>query len=163
MKRFANHGSLNKHMHEIEGINSRLDSLQAAILNVKIKYLEEWINKRNQAASLYQKMLSDIEEIVLPQTHKLCDHTFHLYVVKTKFRDDLAVFLKQKGIDTGIHYPKALPELDCYKYLNLDLSHYPNAISDCSTILSLPIFPEILPDEIEYISTSIREFFAGRS
>lgn len=163
MKRFANHGSLIKHMHEIEGINSRLDSLQASILNVKIKYIKEWVNKRNQAASLYQKMLSSIEEITLPQIHELCNHTFHLYVIKTKFRDDLAVFLKQKGIDTGIHYPKALPELDCYQYLNLDLSNYPNAISDCSTILSLPIFPEILPEEIEYISTSIKEFFVGRS
>lgn len=163
MKRFANHGSLVKHMHEVEGINSRLDSLQAAILNVKIKYIEQWIKQRNQAARLYEEKLKDIEEIALPQTHHLCNHTFHLYVIKTKFRDDLAAFLKDAGIDTGIHYPRALPELECYKYLDLDLSRYPNAISDCATILSLPIFPEILPDEINYVATKIREFFFKRS
>jgi dTDP-4-amino-4,6-dideoxygalactose transaminase len=159
MKKYANHGSLSKHMHEIEGINSRLDSLQAAILNVKIKYIETWISQRNEAAVVYREHLAGIDQITLPQTHELCDHTYHLYVIKTDFRDELAVFLKEAGIDTGIHYPKALPTLDCYKYLDLDLAQFPNAIKDCSSILSLPIFPEISSLEIEYIAEKIREFF----
>lgn len=160
MKRFANHGSLKKHMHDIEGINSRLDSIQASILNVKIQYIEQWIAMRGAAARLYDEKLSGIEEIALPRTHELCDHTYHLYVIKTKFRDELALFLKNAGIDTGVHYPRALPELECYRYLDLDLSAYPNAISDCASILSLPIFPEISPEEIEYISSKIKDFFS---
>lgn len=160
MKMFANHGSLKKHMHKIEGINSRLDSIQASILNVKIKYIKEWISMRREAAKLYHEKLGSIEEIALPKTHELCDHTYHLYVIKTKFRDDLALFLNNAGIETGVHYPRALPELECYRYLNLNLSTYPNAISDCASILSLPIFPEISPEEIEYVSSKIKDFFS---
>ena len=115
---------------------------------------------RRDAAKIYNEKLGSIEEIVLPKTHELCNHSYHLYVIKTKFRDELALFLKNAGIDTGVHYPRALPELECYEYLNLNLSKYPNAISDCASILSLPIFPEILPEEIEYISSRIKDFFS---
>ncbi len=160
MKRYANHGSLSKHMHEIEGINSRLDSLQAAILNVKIKYIEEWVKRRNVAADTYTNFLSEIDEITLPLTDVRCDHTFHLYVIKTDQRDNLQSYLKNKGISSGIHYPRALPELDCYKYLNLDLSKYSNAISNCSSILSLPIYPEITVDQIKFVASNIKDFFS---
>ena len=162
MKRYANHGSLKKHMHEIEGINSRLDSLQAAILNIKIKYLEEWIEKRNIAASSYSKLLSDVEEISVPITDDRCEHTFHLYVIKTNYRNELQSYLSANGISSGIHYPKALPELDCYKYLNPNLSNFPNAISNCASILSLPLFPEITYDQIQYVVKNIKDFFSKK-
>ncbi len=160
MKKFANHGSLEKHAHEIEGINSRMDNLQAAILNVKIKYLNSWIEKRREAAEEYLNQLQDIDDISLPKCHKSCHHTYHLFVIKTKERDELAKFLNDEGISTGVHYPKSLPQLDCYKYLNPDLSKYPNSINSCQTILSIPIFPEITIDQINYVVKSIKKFFS---
>ena len=161
MKRFANHGSLVKHQHEIEGINSRLDNIQAAILNVKIKYIRQWIENRRAAADFYNEKLSEIEEIEIPKEHNQCEHSYHLYVIKTNNREGLAKFLNQKGIETGIHYPKALPALDCYKYLNLDLADYKNSISDSKRILSLPIIPEIDHTQIDYVVGSIKDFIAG--
>lgn len=160
MKRFANHGSLIKHQHEIEGINSRLDNLQAAILNVKIKHLRKWIDLRRAAADYYNEKLSKVEEIITPKEHYHCEHSYHLYVIKSSNRDDLAKFLNQKGVETGIHYPKALPSLNCYKYLNLDLEDYKNSIKDSETILSLPIFPEIDHTQIDYVVNCIKDFFA---
>ena len=141
MKMYANHGSLIKHEHKIEGINSRMDAIQAAVLNVKIKYLNQWISARREAADAYNYYLKDLEEILLPKEREKAFHTYHLYVIRTPDRSELASYLKENNIDTGIHYPKALPMLDCYKSLNLDLDTFPNACSNSKTILSLPVYP----------------------
>ena len=109
---YASHGGLSKHEHKIEGINSRMDTIQAGILNVKMRYIKKWISDRQSAASLYFKNLEGCDDIDVPLTHPDCDHTFHLFVIKTKKRDSLASFLKKNGISTGIHYPSALPLLD---------------------------------------------------
>jgi len=158
-KMYANHGSLIKHEHKVEGINSRMDSLQAAILNVKIQYLKEWIDKRRLVAKMYSHYLRDVEEIALPLVDERAFHTYHLFVIKSLKRKSLKVFLEDKHISTGIHYPKALPMLDCYKYLNLDLDEFPNACNNSKTVLSLPMFPELKENQIKYISKSIKEFY----
>ena len=95
-----------------------MDTIQAGILNVKMRYIKKWISDRQSAASLYFKNLEGCDDIDVPLTHPDCDHTFHLFVIKTKKRDSLASFLKKNGISTGIHYPSALPLLECYKYQN---------------------------------------------
>jgi dTDP-4-amino-4,6-dideoxygalactose transaminase len=161
LKRYTNHGSLVKHEHEIEGINSRMDNLQAAVLNVKVKYLNDWIASRREAAHYYDKLLSDLDEVETPKTHPNAYHTYHLYVIKVdkNYRDFLQKFLESKGIATGIHYPKALPELNCYKYLNLDMKRFPHAIQSCNEILSLPIYPEINEEQIKYVVDQIKNFF----
>jgi len=161
MKMYANHGGLVKHQHEIEGINSRMDALQAAILNVKIKYVEDWIQKRRQAAEMYNHYLKEIQEIALPQVQPNAKHSYHLYVIKTKKRKALSNFMKSKKISTGIHYPKPLPALNCYKSHKIDLSEFPNSIKDARQILSLPIFPEITEKQVKYVSDKIKNFYTA--
>lgn len=159
MKMYANHGGLVKHQHEIEGINSRMDSLQAAILNVKIKYIKDWIKQRRQAADIYNHYLKDLQEISLPQVQPNSEHSYHLYVIKTKKRKALSDYLNYKKISTGIHYPKPLPALKCYKSHKIDLSEFPNSMRDAKEILSLPIFPEINEKQIQYIANAIKNFY----
>jgi len=156
---YANHGSLRKHAHEMEGINSRMDGLQAAILQAKLPYILEWTKKRISCASLYDKHLSGAGGIVLPKKRPGSTHTYHLYVIRAEKRDQLAVFLKEKGIETAVHYPTVLPYLPAYAYLNYTPADLPVALKAQKEILSLPIYPEMTEDMVKYVSASIREFY----
>ena len=156
---FANHGALQKHQHEMEGINSRIDGIQAAILNVKLKYIDEWNGVRHNNALRYNELLSALSEIKIPKIRENSFHIFHLYVIRTDERDELASHLKSKKIGTGIHYPTALPFLPAYRYLNHKPSDFPVAYKYQGEILSLPMFPELSNDQIDYIVSSIKEFY----
>ena len=156
---FANHGGLKKHDHKIEGINSRMDNIQAGILNVKIKYIKDWIEKRRKAAKLYSHFLSDLDSIELPLEHQDCYHSFHLFVIKTKKRNQLINYLSDNGVSTGIHYPNPLPLLDCYKTRGYTKSDFPNSYANSKQILSLPLFPEITEKQIDYVSKKVKKFF----
>jgi len=156
---FANHGSLRKHLHEIEGVNSRMDGIQAAVLNVKLKYIDEWNLARNKNAFIYNRLLSDVGQVKTPKIRENSFHIFHLYVIRIKKRDELADYLKTKGIDTGIHYPTALPFMPAYKYLGHKESDFPVAYEYQKEILSLPMFPELKEEQIQYITDAIKEFF----
>ena len=155
---FANHGALLKHQHKIEGINSRLDGLQAAILSAKMPYLNEWTQSRISNADLYNTHLKGIEEIILPIVRPDCKHTFHLYVIRVKNREKLSHYLKANGIDTAVHYPLALPNQECYKSRNL-YGKFPVATELQDEILSLPMYPELTESQIEYIADKIRSFY----
>ncbi|RAP27560.1 erythromycin biosynthesis sensory transduction protein eryC1 [Candidatus Marinamargulisbacteria bacterium SCGC AG-333-B06] len=156
---FANHGALKKHQHEIEGINSRLDGLQASILLAKLPYLDQWSSQRLDHALYYNELLEDIDEVIVPKIKENGRHVFHLYVVRVKQRDQLQTFLKEKGISTGIHYPTPLPLLNAYKYLNYQESDIPVAAKYQHEILSLPMFPELTNDQILAISNAIKSFY----
>ena len=156
---FANHGALQKHQHEMEGINSRMDGIQAAVLKVKLKYIDEWNSARHNHAIRYNELLSDLPEIKTPKIRKSAFHIFHLFVIRTNKRDELASYLKSKKISTGIHYPTALPFLPAYKYLGYKASDFPVAHQYQDEILSLPMFPELNNDQIDYVANSIKEFF----
>lgn len=156
---YASHGALKKHHHQMEGINSRLDGLQAAILSAKLPYILEWTEQRIGVADLYQKYLAGIEEIKLPQVRPDSKHTFHLYVIKAEQRDALADYLKAKGIETAIHYPTPLPVLPAYQYLGYTHEDFPVAVKLQKQILSLPIYPELTEDAIRYIAATIKEFY----
>jgi len=159
MRSFANHGSLRKHEHDIEGINSRLDGLQAAILNAKLKYIDKWNGARLRNGLAYNRILSEIPQIQIPKIRKKASHIFHLYVIKTKKRDELADHLKKDGVETGIHYPTALPFLEAYKYLNHVPTDFPVAYQNQREILSLPMYPELSEEQIHYVKESIQTFF----
>jgi dTDP-4-amino-4,6-dideoxygalactose transaminase len=159
MRIFANHGALVKHQHSHEGMNSRMDGIQAAVLNVKLKYIAEWTELRKKAASFYDTFLSDISEIEIPKRRPNADHVFHLYVIRTDRREELAVFLNSKGIASGIHYPTALPFMEAYKRFNHIPEDFPNAFSQQSRILSLPIFPELNEEKAKFVAGTIKEFF----
>ena len=156
---FARHGALIKHKHEIEGINSRMDSIQAAILSYKLDYIMKWTQKRISNAKLYYDKLSKVNEIILPKIRPNSKHTFHLFVVRVKDRDSLVSYLSKKGISTSIHYPTPLPFLKAYKYLNHKPSDFPNNNLIHNEILSLPMFPELSSEQIDYVSNSIIKFY----
>jgi dTDP-4-amino-4,6-dideoxygalactose transaminase len=156
---YANHGALVKHQHRIEGINSRLDGLQAAILSVKLKYILDWTDKRIAAANLYTSLLKDIIGIEVPLRRANSKHSYHLFVVKAESRDELRLFLQENGVACEIHYPTPLPFLPAYKYLNSKKEDYLKVLDNQNKILSLPIFPEITEEQITYVVTKINEFY----
>jgi len=162
MRMYANHGALKKHAHEMEGINSRLDTLQAAILNVKLPHIHEWNRKRQANAAVYTQLLRSMNlPLRLPLVRENTEHTFHLYVVQTDRRDELKAFLEEQGVQTAIHYPTALPNLKAYQYLGHQPSDFPVASKWQNQSLSLPMYPELTTQEIEYVCEKIRKFFAG--
>ncbi|GAC1385138.1 MAG: DegT/DnrJ/EryC1/StrS family aminotransferase [Ginsengibacter sp.] len=162
-KMYARHGALKKHQHKIEGINSRLDAMQAAILSAKLKYILDWTEKRIENAALYNKHLSNIPQIILPQVRPNSKHTYHLYVIRANNRDGLAKYLNEKGIETAIHYPTALPNLEAYKYLGITGSDFPISTKYQNEILSLPMYPELTAEKIEFIRDSIKAYYSNEA
>ncbi len=158
MKRFARHGGLTKGEHIIEGINSRMDGLQAAILNVKLPHLEGWNKLRQDHAKTYLTNLNSISGIRLPYIEPYADHVWHLFVIKSKSRDRLKSFLDSKGISSSINYPIALPFLEAYSRYSFVPSDFPNAYMNQSQILSLPLFPEMTEDQKHCVIKSMIEF-----
>jgi len=158
-KMFANHGRVEKYDHAMEGVNSRLDGIQAAILEAKLKHLPDWTMRRRKNAALYNEYLKDTG-LILPVEIKDVEAVYHLYVVRveSKARQKLQEHLKNNGISTGIHYPIALPDLKAYDYLNHSETDFPEAKKAAREILSLPMFPELQREHIEYIAERIREF-----
>ncbi len=159
MRMYANHGALIKHQHHIEGINSRLDGLQAAILSAKLPYILDWTEKRIACAQYYDQMLREVSQIELPMVRPNSKHSYHLYVIKAKKRNELSEYLKNSGIETVIHYPTPLPFMDAYKYLGKTRADYPIVAENQAKILSLPIFPELTREQQEFICTEIRNFY----
>jgi dTDP-4-amino-4,6-dideoxygalactose transaminase len=158
MAMFARHGGLKKGDHQIEGINSRLDGIQAAILSVKLTYLADWTRQRQDRANFYSRLLSTVEGISTPIVGEGRDHVWHLYVVKHEKRDDLARHLNSFGIQTVINYPIALPFLPAYRRLGHAPADFPNAYFNQSRILSIPIFPELREEQVERVVSAIRSF-----
>jgi dTDP-4-amino-4,6-dideoxygalactose transaminase len=156
---FANHGALKKHQHAFEGINSRLDGIQASILSVKLKYIDDWNNKRLKNANLYNRLLDGLDGITIPQIRDNVKHVFHLYVIRAENREALKKYLAERGVSTGIHYPAPLPLLAAYKYLNHTPSDFPVASDYMDKILSLPMFAELTVVQVEYIADAIKEFY----
>ena len=157
-KMYARHGALVKHQHQMEGINSRMDGMQAAILSAKLPFIIEWTEKRIYNASLYDKYLAGIDEIILPLVRPDTKHTYHIYMIRAQKRDELMEFLKSKGIETVLHYPSALPNLPAYKYLGHNSSDFPVATQLEKEILSLPMYPEMTEDMISYVAGTIKSF-----
>lgn len=156
MRMFANHGRKDKYDHVFEGTNSRLDNLQAAVLGVKLRHLRSWTNARIQAAARYRERLAGVPGLDLPPAASGFEHVYHLYVVRVANREAVRTRLKDAGIDTGVHYPSALPNLPAYAYLGQDKSDFPNATAFESTILSLPMFPEISEAQIDWVASNLR-------
>jgi dTDP-4-amino-4,6-dideoxygalactose transaminase len=157
---YANHGALVKHQHEMEGINSRMDGLQAALLTTKLRFIGSWTAARQRVAAQYDRLLAGVGDLELPTVRSGATHVYHLYVVRTAHRDELKAFLEGRGIETAIHYPTALPLLPAYKRLGMLPASIPRAARNQYRILSLPIYPELTGDMVEYVTESIRAFFA---
>ena len=158
-KMYARHGALKKHFHKIEGINSRLDGIQAAILSTKLPHILKWTDKRVAHAKRYCEELANESNVIVPTVRPDTLHTFHLYVLRVKKREKLMLYLKEKGIETAIHYPTILPNLEAYNYLGHKPSDFPVANAYQLEILSLPLYPEMTQEMIKFVSDSIKEFY----
>lgn len=161
IRRIRNLGSIKKYQHDILGRNSRLDTIQASILNVKLKYLDQNNMKRRRNAGYYYEYLTDLckNDVILPRIEENCEPVYHLYIIRVKDgnRDKLKTFLSDRGIETGIHYPECIPEV---------LNIYSNLMDDAikareisKTILSLPMYPNLGKKEIRFICEKIRDFY----
>jgi len=160
VRMIANHGRMEKYNHKLEGVNSRLDGLQAAILDVKLRHLPAWTDGRRRNAALYNDYLAG-SGVVTPVEIPDVTAVYHLYVVRVpdRRREALQEHLKQSGIATGIHYPIALPNLMAYEYLKHTEADFPEASKASYEIVSLPMFAELKEDQIAFIAEKIREFF----
>jgi len=155
MKMLSNHGRTKKYEHEIEGYNSRLDTIQAAVLRIKLKYLEKWTNLRINKAEVYDRLLQKNKAVSIPKKREKFLHVYHLYVIRAKTRDQLKEKLGEFSIATGVHYPIPLHLQPAYQYLGYKRGDFPVAEKLAGAILSLPLWPEITESEIQYVCESI--------
>lgn len=157
MELYARHGG--KGEHTIEGINSRMDGIQGAVLRVKLPLLRNWTQARQAIARQYNELLASIPSVQVPTVRDDSSHAYHLYVIKTSDREALRSKLHENGIATVLNYPKALPFYEAYAYLKKTERDFPNAYHNQSRIVSLPIFPEMQAEQIEFVSNAIQSFF----
>lgn len=156
------HGSSPKYYYKLIGGNFRLDALQAAVLIVKLKYLDQWSEKRGRNANLYRTLLKDMDpdEISLP-LEKEKRHIYNQFVIRVKNkRDSLKEYLHDKGIGCEIYYPLPLHMQDCFQYLNLKKDDFPVSVKAASETLAIPIYPDLEKGQIEYVSDNIKEFIS---
>jgi dTDP-4-amino-4,6-dideoxygalactose transaminase len=153
---YARHGG--KGDHKIEGINSRLDGLQAAILSVKLPHLAGWNKLRQKIANKYNSLLAEISGLKTPQVAEGRTHVYHLYVIRCENRDALREYLKNQGVDTVLNYPRALPFYPAYAHLGHQPADFPNAYRDQNAILSVPIYPEMSIDAVHTVAELIKKF-----
>ncbi|MFA6005286.1 MAG: DegT/DnrJ/EryC1/StrS family aminotransferase [Patescibacteria group bacterium] len=159
-KKLRNYGQRNRYNHEIKGINSRLDEVQAAILTVKLGHLSEFVKKRNRIASLYLKGLADVPHITLPKIRKNCVHSFHLFVIEARDRDGLRSFLKDNGVETQVHYPTPIHKQQCYTEFSAVSLPVTEKMAD--SILSLPIHPYMEDDEVSSVINLIKNYYVSK-
>lgn len=156
--RLRNYGQEKKYHHSEKGFNHRLDTIQAAVLNVKLKHLETWNQRRAEHAARYSALLKDIPGVITPELPEPGAHVFHLYVIRSERRDELQKFLAEKGVATIIHYPIPIHLQDAYRDLGHAPEDFPHTTKLAGEILSLPMFPELTDEQIEVTVAAIRAF-----
>ncbi len=154
-----NYGSQKRYYNEVIGLNSRLDEVQAALLRIKLQFLDKWNAERNQIAQIYLNELKNTGDIILPITAEKATHIYHLFVIRTKHRDALQEYLHTKGIQTVIHYPIPPHLQECYQHLGYKKGDFPIAEELADTCLSLPIFVGMTQNQIQYVCDTIKNFF----
>ena len=149
------HGSAKKYFSEEQGWNSRLDELQAAILRVKLRYLDEWCSRRRDAANRYNHLLRDLTEVALPICDSRCQHVFHQYTIRVANRDQVQKRLAEQGVSTMVYYPVPIHLQPIYTSLGLGPGSLPHTEAACREVLSLPIFPELTDEQAEYVGEAL--------
>jgi len=156
--KYRDHGSSEKYIHEFEGYNMRMEGIQGAVLNVKLKYLEEWTERRRHNAQLYNAFFKNTEGVVTPVTLPEVRHVYHLYVIRVQNREKLQQHLSDRGISTGFHYKFPLHLQKAYKRLGYKAGDFPITEKVMSEIISLPMYPELTSEQIEYVADSVIQF-----
>ncbi len=155
-------GQHKKYLHEIIGYQQRLDELQAAILRVKLRHLEEWIEERRHWASLYDELLTGLP-VITPATKGDVRHVYYLYTIRTPRRDELMQFLAERGIGSQVVYPLEVPYQPAYRHLGHKEGDFPVSNAHVKEILCLPMFPELTEAEVRQVAGAIEDFFAGQA
>lgn len=158
-KAYRKHGAIVKYHYEYVGYNSRLDTLQAAVLSVKLKYIDEAIKKREEIANMYTECLSDCEHVKFTKVKGQQKPVYYVFNILVDNRDELAESLKKNGIGTSIYYPMPLHLQNAYKYLGYKKGDFPIAEKISQNILALPIYPELTKDEVHYVCETIKKFY----
>jgi dTDP-4-amino-4,6-dideoxygalactose transaminase len=157
------HGSRSEYHHHLIGMNSRLDALQAAVLQVKFQYLAGWTMKRQNNAETYRRLFHEYgldDRVTLPVVAPGNTHVYNQFTIRTPKRDDLSAYLTKKNIGNRIYYPVPLHLQECYETLGYHKGDFPVAEQAAQEVLSLPIYPELAPDQITYVAETIKQFFA---
>ena len=157
LRMLRNYGEVKKFSSKIEGFNSRLDEIQAAVLRVKLKHLDTWTNRRREIATLYLQLLFN-SSVQLPCERQWAKHVYHLFVIRTNKRDALKDYLQERGVGTHIHYPIPIHMQEAYKKFGYKTGDFPISERNAGEILSLPIYPELTTEEIETVADLISEF-----
>jgi dTDP-4-amino-4,6-dideoxygalactose transaminase len=161
IKMIRDHGQAQKYYHDIEGYNGRLDAMQAGCLRIKLKHLTEWNERRRQNAHRYNELLNNQDGVITPHEPSWSKAVYHLYVIRHPKRDQLQAYLSENGIATGIHYPIPIHLQNAYAHLGYDEGRFPVSEKVAKEILSLPMYPELQPDQQEYIVEKIKEFLSS--
>ena len=160
MAKIRDHGQKTKYYHDIEGYNGRLDAIQAGVLGIKLKHLQDWNVARRSHAARYRDMLSGLPEVTLPTEAPEVESVYHLFVILVDQRDALQSFLSDKGVATGLHYPQPLHLQEAYRNLGYSQGDFPVTESVANRLLSLPMYPELKPEQIQYVVDCVKEFYA---
>ncbi|MCE7993974.1 MAG: DegT/DnrJ/EryC1/StrS family aminotransferase [Roseivirga sp.] len=155
----ANHGGKEKNNHQIPGLNSRLDTLQAAVLEFKMHHVDDWITARNHIAGFYERELKQIKEVITPHISLGNSHNFHIYALQVEKRDQLKAYLAAAGIQTEIHYPTASPFTPAFSKLGYKATDFPVSTRLQGSELSLPIYETMTHREVDHVVTSIKTFY----
>ncbi len=156
MRMFRDHGQGKKYYHSMIGWNGRMDGFQGAVLSVKLKYLNQWNDARRKNAQLYNELLANIDSIITPTEADYAKHIYHIYAIRTQSRDAFMAALAENDVFCGIHYPIPLHLQDAYSSLGYKKGDFPIAEKCCEQIVSLPMFPELTPEQIEYVIEKIK-------
>jgi dTDP-4-amino-4,6-dideoxygalactose transaminase len=158
-------GQSQKYYHDVYGHNYRMEGFQGAVLNVKMKYIEEWTKKRREIAERYNELLSGIDDIILPKEMNYAKHVYHLYVIQVRENDNtrrkLSQYLLDEGISTGMHYPVPIHLQNCFSYMGHKKGDFPVTESLADNCLSLPIYPEMTISQVDYVCLKIKVFFTN--
>jgi len=162
IRRMADHGATAKYEHEREGVSSRLDNLQAAILRVKLRHLNAWNEKRRRLAAIYLEELESIAGLRLPREAPGCCSVYNQFTVRTKNRRALQEHLRENGVGSAVHYPRPLHLQPAYRELGLEKGSFPEAEAAAEEVLSLPIYPELGEDDVRLVTRKVKELFAEK-
>jgi dTDP-4-amino-4,6-dideoxygalactose transaminase len=158
VKLYRDHGSRKKYIHEIEGHNMRMEGFQGAVLNIKLKHLPGWTESRRKNAALYNELFKGVEGVITPKEMPYSKHVYHLYVIRVKDRQELQNYLNEKGVASGYHYMYPLHLQKAYENLGYHKGDFPVTERVMEEIISLPMYPELTPAQIEYVVESVKEF-----
>lgn len=168
LKKLREHGQSQKYYHATFGHNYRMEGIQGAVLGVKLSHLAEWTRCRRLAAEKYNRLLGDLNTVVLPKEMPGVKHVYHLFVIKVnsgnkdknkEMRDDLQKFLGEQGVSTGLHYPVPLHLQECFKHLGYKKGDFPVTEELAESGISLPMFPELNDEQINYVADKVKEFY----